>query len=48
LTSSKNRIRSAAKKTGVPYDLLIDGLTIELAGRWIRRIRDRDAEILRT
>ena len=44
----EDRIRHEARKSGVPFDLLMDALTIELVGRFIGRVRERDAQILKT
>lgn len=44
----ESHVGSTAKQSGCPAALILDALTIELTGRFIGRIRERDEQILRT
>ena len=41
-------VAGVARHTGCPAELILDALTIELTGRFIGRIRQRDEQILKT
>jgi hypothetical protein len=41
-------VASVAKRTGCPAELILDALTLELTGRFIGRVRERDEQILKT
>jgi len=41
-------VAGVARHTSCPAELILDALTIELTGRFIGRIRQRDEQILKT
>ena len=41
-------VDSVAKQNDCPAELILDALTLELTGRFIGRVRDRDEQILKT
>ncbi|MGA3300872.1 MAG: hypothetical protein ABSD87_12335, partial [Candidatus Acidiferrales bacterium] len=48
LVASRGRCAGAlASLAGCPAELILDALTIELTGRFIGRIRERDEQILK-